>query len=335
MATSETHRQFIQQVFGGAWIAQAMAVAADLGIADILAEGPRTAEELADRAGANGPALYRVLRALAGVGVFAEDSGGRFSLTPLAGLLQSDVPGSQRAMAIMMGTEFHAAWGELLHTTRTGEQGFGKRFGRPFFEYMTSHLERHAIYDAAMSSVHGSETAAMLDAYDFGGLATIVDIGGGNGQTLVGILRQHPGMRGMVFDLPGVADRARSLIAQAKMSDRCRAEGGDFFARVPAGADAYLLRHVIHDWEDCEATTILRRCREAMGPGGRILIAESIVPPGNEPGFVKWLDLMMLLVGGRERTQEEYSRLFTRADLRLDRVVPTAAEVSILECVAA
>jgi hypothetical protein len=326
---------FFKQIFGGSWITQGVWVVAELGIADLLADGPQTAETLAEQTNTHGDALYRVLRALASVGLFTEDIHSRFSLTPLADLLRSDVAGSQRAFAIMMGAEFHEAWGELLHSVRTGEPGFQKRFGMPFFQYMTEHTERHSIYDAAMTGVHGSETEPMLDAYDFSTFRTVVDIGGGNGLVLAAILNRHPEIHGILFDLPAVVDRARSIISGSGLSSRCRIEGGDFFSSVPAGADAYVMRHIIHDWEDREVTAILRQCQEAMASDGKILVVETVIPPMDEPCFGKWLDLMMMLVAGRERTEEEYDRLFSAAGLKLSRVVSTTSEVSIIEGVRA
>lgn len=323
--------EFFRQIFSGSWITQGIWIAAELGIADLLTHHPCTAEELAHKTQTHGGALYRVLRALAGVGIFSQDAEGRFSLAPLGILLRTDVAASQRFFAIMMGSEFHAAWGELLHSVQTGEPGFQKRFGMPFFQHMSENSERHSIYDAAMTQIHGSETEPMLDAYDFGAFRTVVDIGGGNGLTLAAILKRHPATQGIVFDLPAVADRARSTLSRWGLSDRCRIEGGDFFSSVPAGADAYLLRHVIHDWEDREAIVILSKCREAVRPDGKILVVETVIPPGNEPSFGKWLDLMMLLVGGRERTKEEYCRLFSAAGLKLNCIIPTATEVCIAE----
>ncbi len=335
MAHDKDGGEFYRQTFGSAWVAQAIGVAAELGIADHLAQCPRTAGELAALTDAHGGALARLLRALTGVGLFARDSQGRFSLTPRGELLRSDAPGSQRAYAAMMAAEFQQTWGELLHSVRTGEPGFDKRYGMPFFEYMTKHPDRHRMYDAAMTGVHGPETVPVLDAYDFGAFRTVVDVGGGNGLALTTILGRHSGLAGILFDLPAVAERARATLAASAVSQRCRVEGGDFFRAVPAGADAYVLRHVIHDWQDPEATAILRRCREAMHPDGRVLVVEMVIPPGDEPSFGKWLDLMMLLVDGRERTEEEYARLFSAAGLALNRVVPTASEVSVLEGVRA
>jgi hypothetical protein len=327
--------EFYKQMFGGSWITQGISVAADLGIADLLAKGPLTAEELASQTATHGGALYRVLRALAGIGVFGEDDAGRFSLTPLGELLRSDSPFSQRALAIMMGEEFYATWGELLHSVRTGEPGFNKKFGASFFEYMQEHPERHDIYDAAMTGVHGGETEPVLDAYDFSTFRTVVDVGGGNGLALAALLGRHPAVQGVLFDLPAVADRARSALSATDVSGRLRIEGGNFFSGVPAGADAYVMRHIIHDWEDRDAIAILNECRKAMSPGGRVLVIEMVIPPAGEPGFGRWLDLMMLLVAGRERTKEEYSRLFSEAGLTMSRIIPTASEVSIIEGVRA
>ncbi len=333
MAQTQSSQRLQSQMIGG-WIQQGLYVAAELGIADLLAEAPRTAEELAAHTNTHSGALYRVLRALASVGIFAEDVQGRFTLTPLADSLRSDVPESLRSFGIMTGAEFYQSWGSLLYSVRTGEPGFQERFGAPFFQYMTEHPERHAIYDDAMM-IHGiAETEPMLDAYDFSAFQTVADIGGGNGRMLAAILDRHPTVEGILFDLPAVVGRSRATIAELGLSERCQIVGGDFFTSVPA-ADAYVLRHIIHDWDDAEAVSILRNCCEAMNSGGRILVVETVIPPLNEPCFGKWLDLMMLIVGGRERTAEEYERLFAQAGLTLSRIVPTTHEVSIVEGVRA
>jgi SAM-dependent methyltransferase len=331
MSKAHSQRQVLNQIFGGAWITQGIYVAAELGIADLLAQGPRSAEELADETNTHSEALHRVLRALASVGIFAQDSQRRFSLTPLAGLLRSNVDESQRSFAIMMGAEFYETWGKLLHSVRTGKQGFYERFGKSFFHYMTENPQRHGIYDTAMAGVHGAETEPMLDAYDLSRFRSVVDVGGGNGLLLTAILKRYPAIQGVLFDLPAVAERARAVVTDSGLSCRCHVIGGDFFSSVPGGADVYLMRHVIHDWEDNEAVAILRNCREAMKADGKVLVAETLIPPENEPCFAKWLDIMMLLVGGRERTEEEYCRLFSEAGLRVDRVVSTVSEVSIIE----
>jgi SAM-dependent methyltransferase len=329
MSDAPASQQFMKMTIGG-WVTQAISVAAELGIADFLVQGPRTADELAQLAHAHGGALYRVLRALASVGIFSEDAERRFSLTPLAECMRSDTPDSLRSFAIMSGAEFYQSWGCLLHSAQTGEPGFQKRYGAPFFQYMTEHPERHAIYDAAMM-VHGiAETEPMLNAYDFSAFGTVADVGGGNGRMLAAILQRHAAVRGILFDLPPVAQRAQPGLAALGLADRCQVVGGDFFVSVPA-ADAYVLRHVIHDWSDDNAVKILRNCRTAMNRGGRVLLVETVIPPLNEPCFGKWLDLMMLIVEGRERTREQYEQLFAQAGLKLNRIVPTAHEVSIIE----
>ena len=331
----QTGEKLLKQIFDGSWMTQAVSVAAELGIADILADGSYSVEDLADKTETHCNALYRIMRALASVGIFFQESDGRFSLTPTANLLRSNFPESQRSFAIMMGNEFHGAWGELLHTVRTGEPGWQKRFGTPAFQYMIEHPERHGIYDSAMGGYGQAEGEAMLDVYDFSAFQTVMDVGGGSAMLLTAILNRYPDIKGRLFDLPSVVDRARSRISEAGLSDRCRIEGGDFFSSVPAGADAYIMQHILHDWDDSAAISILRNCREAMNPASRILLVETVIPNSNEPCFGKWLDLMMLLVGGRERTEKEYRKLFSAAGLMLNRVIPTALEVSIIEALQA
>ena len=326
---NQSSQQLAKQLAGG-WIAQAIYVAAELGIADLLAGGPQTVAVLAEQTGTHSDALYRVLRALASMGLFTEEMEGCFALTPLAEALQSKAPGSLRPFAIMQGTEFYQSWGHLLYSVKTGKQGFQERYGVPFFQYMTDRPERHAIYDAAMMVYGIAETEPMLEAYDFSGFGRVVDVGGGHGRMLAALLERFPTVQGILFDLPAVVDRSRSLLADIDLGKRCQWVGGDFFNSVPA-ADAYVLRHIIHDWDDLEAISILRTCREAMHPEGRVLVVETVIPPLNEPCFGKWLDLMMLIVGGRERTEEQYRQLFAKAGLTLTRIVSTSHEVSIAE----
>jgi ubiquinone/menaquinone biosynthesis C-methylase UbiE len=327
--------QMLNRMIVGSWVTQAIYVAAEIGIADFLSAGPRTADELARETGTHGASLYRVLRALASIDIFREDDEGRFSLTPMGKLLESDVPCSKRSLARMAGAEFYRSWGGLLSSVETGDAAFDKVYGKPFFRYMSMNPDRWRIYDAAMTGVHDSETNPVLDAYDFSSFKTIVDVGGGNGLALAAILRRHPETRGILFDLPTVTERAREIVTGYNVFDRCRFVEGNFFDSVPSSCDAYLLRHVIHDWDDGEAVAILKNCRDAMQPGGRVLVVETVIPSGNEPCFGKWLDLMMLVVGGRERTKEEYGQLFSAAGLRLTSVVFTAHEVSIIEGVSA
>jgi hypothetical protein len=304
--------------------------AAKLGLADQLADGPRTADELATATGTHPRSLYRLLRALASVGVFSEGDDHRFSLTPLAEPLRADVPGSQRAAVLMMVGQFYDAWGDLIGSVRTGRPVFETRHGRRFFEFLAEDEDEARIFDDAMTALNDRKTTAMLEAYDFSGVSVLADIGGGNGETLASALRRSPRMRGILFDLPGVVERAR--IRAAGLADRCQIVGGSFLESVPGGADAYLLRHIVHNWDDERAETILRNVRRAMGDGARLLVVERVIPPGNGRMFGKLMDLTMLVVhGGQERTEEEFRRLFAAAGFRLTRIVPTATDVSVIE----
>lgn len=315
----------------GYWLTQAVYVAAKLGIADLLTSGPRSAADLALATRVHAPSLYRLLRALASVGVFVEQDGQRFALTPLAECLR-DAPGSQRSLALMVGEEQYRAWGELLHCVTTGQTAFDKQYGMPLFDFLAQHPDKAKVFDEAMVGVHGRETAAMLDAYDFSDLGLLVDIGGGNGSLLTGVLQRHPKLRGILYDLPGVAERAKANIAAAGLSERCQVVGGSFFESVPSGADAYLLRHIIHDWDEQKCLQILGCVHRAIGPQGKLLLVEGVVPPGNGPSFTKLLDLAMLVVpGGKERTAGEYEALFATGGFSLTRIVPTKAEVSVIE----
>lgn len=333
MNTAANHQQ-LDQMITGYWISQAIYAAAKFGIADLLAAAPRTAEQLAAATSTNADALYRLLRALASIGIFAESEGRRFSLTPLAEPLQSDVPGSKRALALMSGDEQFRAWSEIAYSIQTGQRAFDKEFGEPIFDYLGKHPDKARIFDAAMVGIHGRESAAILDRYDFSGMEVVADIGGGNGSQITALLQRHGRMKGILFDLPHVIERARERMAALDVLDRCELVAGSFFESVPAGADAYLLRHIIHDWEEEKALTILRNCQRAMTSASRLLVIESVIPSGNEPFGGKFLDLVMLLIpGGKERTSAEYRELFDQAGFQLARVVPTDTEVSILEAV--
>lgn len=322
----------LAQMLSGYWTSQCLYVAAKLELPDQLFDGPKTAEQLAHAAGVHAPSLYRLLRALASLGVFAEDEQHRFRLTPLAEPLRKNVPGSQWAWAVMMGDEHYACWGRLFDTVRTGELAFDKLYGSPVFDYLSQHPDKAAIFDEAMVSIHGPETAAMLDAYDFAGIRTLADVGGGNGSLLTVVLKRHPRLNGLLYDLPGVIERARQNLGAAGVADRCQTAAGNFFESVPAGADAYLMRHIIHDWTDEQCQTILRNIRQVIPRDGRLLVVEFVIPPGNEPFFGKLLDLnMMLIPGGKERTEAEYRDLFASAGFRLTRIMPTRTEISIVE----
>lgn len=322
----------MNRMITGYWSTQALYVAAKLGIADLLIEGPRSCDELAKATNVHAPSLYRLLRALASIGVFADDGTGRFTLTPLAECLRSDVPGSQRALAIMSGEEHFKAWGELLYSVQTGQIAFDKLYGMPVFDFLSQNVEQAKVFDAAMVGVHGRESAAIADACDFSAFAVLADIGGGNGSLLTTILNRCSSLQGILFDLPGVTERARAGLDAAGLANRIQIIGGSFFESVPAGADAYIMRHIIHDWDDEKATTILRHVHHAMSDNGRLLVVEGVIPPGNEPCFGKFLDLTMLTIpGGKERTEKEFQALFQTTGFQLTRCIPTNAGVSIIE----
>lgn len=318
----------------GYWHSQAVYVAAELGIADLLHDGPQHVDALAAATGTDAGALFRLLRALASLGLFEEVSPRTFALTPLADPLRSDAPQSQRAFARMTGAEQYQAWGDLLYCVRTGRTAFDRRFGKPVFDFLADHPEQAAIFDAAMTGIHGRETEAVVAAYDFSGIRVLADLGGGNGSQLTAILQQHPGLYGVLFDLPHVVERARPGIRAAGLEARCRLVAGSFFEDVPAGADAYLLRHIIHDWDDQRSRTILERVRARIPSHGRLLILESVIPPGNDPFPAKFLDLTMLVIpGGKERSREEFEALLESAGFRMTRIVPTDADISVIEAV--
>ena len=252
MSEPQPSQQLVQMTMGS-WISRAIYVAAKLRIADHLAAGPRAAKELAAAAGVAPGPLYRVLRALASVDVFAQQADGRFRLNPLADLLRADGPESLSAFAVMLGEEQDRCWGDLLETVRTGEPAFERLYGRPIFDYLAEHPEQARIFDAAMSNFSGRETRAVLNAYDLSDVRTLADIGGGLGTKLAHFLGRYPTMRGLLFDLPHVVERARPLLEAAGVSGRCDVQGGNFFETAPGGADAYLLGHIIHDWDDAKA----------------------------------------------------------------------------------
>jgi O-methyltransferase domain/Dimerisation domain len=320
------------QMMTGYWVSQAVYIAAKLGLADLLVDGPRSAEELAAASHSHAPSLYRLLRALASVGVFTEASPGAFALTPLAALLRSGTPDSMRALAITYNEEMYRAWAEMLHSVQTGETAFDHQFGMPVFQYFAAHPEADRVFNEAMTGYTSQLASAVPEVYDFTMFGTVVDVGGSYGTLLAAILRRHPTMQGILFDQPRVVADAEQHLAAAGIADRCRAVGGDFFTAVPAGGDAYILSQILHDWDDTRCLTILQQCRQVMPEHGKLLVVELVVPPGNEPSFGKWLDLHMLAIpGGRERTAGEYDALFRAAGFALGRVVPTPAGPSVVE----
>lgn len=315
--------------------AQALSVAAKLGVADLLTDQAKNADELAQALGVQARPLYRLLRALASVGIFTEDQSGRFHLTPLAEPLRSDAPDSVRSFAIYFGADWHRrVYNELGYSVQTGQAAFEKIYGKPFFDYLAENPEPAQDFNNAMTSHSASDSAAVVNAYDFTGINKLVDVGGGHGALLATILANNPQMNGVLFDAPSVVARAGEVITAHGVSERCEVIGGDFFASVPAGGDAYIMRHIIHDWDDERALTILRNCHQAMLENGRLLVVEIVITEGNEPSFGKFLDLaMMVLVNSFERTATEYSALFAKAGFQLTRIVSTASPHSVIEAI--
>ncbi len=277
-----------------------------------------------------------MLRALAGLGLFAEEGEGRFRLTALGEPLRAGVPGSVRGYAVLVGEPMvWRSWGGILHSLRTGQPAFDHAFGAPLFEYLAAHPEEARVFDEAMTGRSAAEIAAVLAAYDFSGAGTVVDVGGGQGALLAAVLEADPRARGVLFDRPHVVAAARARLATAGLVPaRCHLVEGDFFGAVPPGGDLYVLKRIIHDWDDGRARSILRNCRAAVPEAGRLLLVELVVPPGDEPSDAKLLDLLMLVyAGGRERTEAEYRDLLASAGFGLTRVVPTASCVSVVEAV--
>ncbi|HEV3120344.1 MAG TPA: methyltransferase [Isosphaeraceae bacterium] len=321
----------------GKWVAQALYVAAKLGIADMLVDGHVPCDELARANQVDERSLYRVLRALASLGVFNEVTRRRFGLTPMSQYLRSDVNGSLRGLTILMGEEWTwKPWGDLLRSVKTGDPAFSRAYDMSLFDYFQVHPSAGAIFDQAMTGISEQSAAAVAAAYDFSGIDLLVDVGGGHGALISAILKANSEMRGILFDQPGVVEGATKRIEDERLLPRCQIRAGDFFEGVPEGGQAYVLRHIIHDWEDLKANTILENCRKAMAPNGRVLLIEAVIPPGDAPHFGKLLDLEMLVMAtGRERTEPEYRDLLSAAGFRLSRVVPTATYNSVIEGVCA
>jgi hypothetical protein len=332
-STENPSTRLFQLLWPGALAAQAVSVAARLRLADLLGDAPMTAEALATRAGVHAPSLERLLRALTSFGVFREDDDGRFHHTDMSATMRTDRQDSTHAWATFLGAPFlWSAWGDMLETVRTGETAFDRVHGAPFYEYVAAHPSDAATYDNAMS--RGSTRAAheLIAAYDFGRFDLIVDVGGGQGALLHGILDANPRVRGILFDFPAVVEGAR-VLRQGAVAERARIVAGNAFHSVPEGGDAYILKSVIHSLDDDAAVRVLENCRLAMRPDGRLLLVEIVLSPRREPDPGKALmDLMMLtLVAGRERTHAEFETLLARAGFRLEQVVAMGNGSSIVE----
>jgi hypothetical protein len=335
-AQTASPEQFITQVAFGALMTQALYVVAKLGIADLLAEGPQTVSQLAARTETHERSLYRILRSLSSVGIFQEVEPKVFALTPYAEPLRSDAPGSMRNGAIFMGEAWHwSVWGNLLHSARTGKPAWGHTHGAEVFDYFAVNPEQAEIFNGAMTDMSMGVAPAIVEAYDFSAFKTLADIAGGHGYLLAQILKSNPDVSGVLFDVQPVIEGAGELLEAQGVASRVEKVSGDFFESVPA-ADAYIMKHIIHDWDDERAATLLKNIRAAMNRDARVLIVESVVPEGVGPHYSKLLDLEMLVSpGGVERTPEEYAALLAEAGLRLTRILPTRSPFSIIEAVAA
>jgi SAM-dependent methyltransferase len=328
------HVQLIQMAVA-IWEARAVYAAAQLGLADLLADRSRTCEDLAKATLAHPSALRRLLRALASCGVVTEVEPGRFALTPLGAALRSDAPGAARATVLTLAGDWQwTAWGKFLYSLQTGKPALGAAYGMGLFEYLAAHPEDGAHFNEAMVGMYAPVGPAVVAAYDFSAFRTVVDLGGGTGGLLRTILRTNESLHGTLFELPGPASQARRSLEASGLSSRCTVLEGDFFKGVPAAHDAYVLAHVLHDWPDEKALPILRNCRQAIRDNGRLLIVEAVLPPGDTPHLGKLMDLLMLTVtGGVERTTNEFADLLAAADFKLTRVVPTSTHQSVVEAV--
>jgi hypothetical protein len=323
----------VLQMIGGYWVARMLYVVADFGIADLIDERPRPAAELADATGLHPRALYRVLRALAGVGVFVEDEAGNFHLTPVGATLRRNAPDSMRALILSeLGGEHFDAWTNLAQSVKTGEIAFDHKYGEDVWAYYAATPDRAAIFNESMTNISEATNAAVVAAYDFSSIQKLVDVAGGHGRLLAGILTANPHLHGVLFDQPHVVDGSGANLAS--VVERCEVVGGNMFEAVPSGADAYLMKWIIHDWNDERSLTILRNCHRAMADNGKLLLVEMVIAPGNEADWGKLLDInMLVMTGGCERTATEYRELLAQAGFQLTRIVPTEGPASVIEAV--
>jgi hypothetical protein len=322
----------VMRLLNGYRFSQAVSVATRLGIPDLLGDGPKSAGDLAKLTSTQPGPLYQVLRASASVGVFSEDDSGRFTNTPMSECLRTDATGPGRKVALLIGETHFAAFDQMMHSVRTGMPAFDKVFGQPFFDFLATRKDLGQVFDSLMTALYESEVAGMLNAYDFAGAGRILDVGGGRGTVARALLAHDPALRCGLFDLPAVASRARDAFDAEGLLDRCRVEAGSFFEAIPSGYDSYLLKHVLHDWDDDKCAVILTNIRRAIREDGLLLVLEHIVPPGNEPSMTKEYDLLMLILfAGKERAEAEFRSLLARTGFELIRIVPTGSPLNVLE----
>lgn len=325
------HNELLQTYFN-VHVAYAVFTLTEHGIPDQIPAGQSVAvSALAQASGFHPRVLYRIMRLLASHGYFVETASEQFAHTPKSLALRGDSVDSFKPATRLMGFMLKTL-GNFEFSLRTGKSALTAHLGAPLFEYLPQHPETAAMFDQAMPSFHSGETAAMLEAYDFSDIATLADIGGGSGMLMVETLQRYRAMKGVLYDLPHAIGHARGNIGKFGLENRCRLESGDFFAGIPAGADAYLMRHIVHDWSDEDTVRILRNCRKAIAPTGKLLIVEAVIPEGNGYSIAKEMDITMVLYpGGEERTEQEYRTLFAQSGFELTRIVPTASMVSVVE----
>lgn len=321
------------QFITGFWMSRALWVAAKLGIADLLQSGPKTAAELAEATSTHAPSLYRIMRALTSAGIFHRTDDDRFDLTPLSETLITGVPGSVRWFIVSeLGQEHYPAWGNLMHSVRTGEIAFDSHYAQDVWKYFADHPEDGAVFNESMSVMTAAANKAITSVYDFSEFGKVIDIGGGHGGLITSILKKHPDVKGLLFDAPVVIEGARPKLESAGVADRCETVAGDFFQAVPEGGDAYIMKWIIHDWEDQKAITILKNCRQHMQPNARLIVVDCVVPENDVPDFSKTFDLnMMVMTGGKERTRAEFEQLLAAAGFKLLRVIQTDMPTCIVE----
>jgi O-methyltransferase domain/Dimerisation domain len=328
--------QQVLQVATGYMASSCLYAALSLNVPDHLSAGPRTAAELAKASGANEDALYRVMRLLASLGVFEETAPRTFALTPASDLLRKDAPGSLRGMAVFLPDPMHyRIYANIMESMSTGRPCADTTLGQPVFEYLKTDPAYSQVFNDAMTALSAPVAGAAIEAYDFSGIGTLVDVAGGHGEVLMSILKANPNVRGILADIGHVVDGAKPRIASAGLSDRMQAVACDFFTAVPDGGDAYIMKHIIHDWDDERASVILKNIAKAMGAKkGKVILLESVIPAGSAPDLGKFIDIEMLVFpGGRERTADEFRALFARSGFEMTKVVPMKSPLSVVEAV--
>jgi SAM-dependent methyltransferase len=327
------------QMVYGFWVSRCLQIMAELGLADTIGDTPKTVEELAESSGTHAPALRRMLRLLSGLGILNKnEETQRWGLTELGGMLRKDNPGSVYGSLMAHGHMLSwQAWGDLKSSLRTGQPSVEKFMGDSFFNYLSAHPEDAAIFNGSMAAYQTLNAPAVVNAYDFSSTQTVMDVGGGTGTLISHILKSHPRARGSIFEMPHVAKEARERLASLNLADRCDVVEGDFFATsIPQGQDAYILSQILHDWDDEKSLHILANLRQAMRPDSRLLVVETVLPGDNVTHFGNLYDMAMLvLVGGQERTEAEYTALMQKAGLKVARILPTSMPPSVIEVVPA